>query len=103
MGKLVFELQVWLNIGTDRSCPSQAALEADGAISKEQTIALASTNVEKLLGIVRKEDEVELVATSGGDLLGFGKVIGVISPRRRVFDLFVDRARILEVASTGML
>ena len=66
---------------------SQAALEADGRISKEEAAALASTNVEKLLGIERKADEVELVATRGGDLLGYGKVAAVISPVRGVVDL----------------
>ncbi|EJF61656.1 composite domain of metallo-dependent hydrolase [Dichomitus squalens LYAD-421 SS1] len=65
-----------------------AALESDKAISKAEAIALVSTNVEKLLGIERDEDEVELVATSGGDLLEFSKVIGVISPRRGVVDVF---------------
>ncbi|KAI0710591.1 carbohydrate esterase family 9 protein [Earliella scabrosa] len=64
-----------------------AALDADGLISKEQAVALASTNVEKLLGIERKADEVELVATRGGDLLGYGKVAAVISPVRGVVDL----------------
>ena len=66
----------------------QAALESDRVISKAEAIAFVSTNVEKLLGIVRGEDEVELVATSGGDLLEYSKVIGIISPRRGVVDIF---------------
>ncbi|PIL26899.1 hypothetical protein GSI_10037 [Ganoderma sinense ZZ0214-1] len=65
-----------------------AALEAGGTISKAQAIALVSTNVEKLLGIERDAGETELVATSGGDLLGFGKVVAVISPVRGVVDVF---------------
>ena len=60
-------------------------LESDGSISKEQAIELVSTNVETLLGGV---DEGELVATRGGDLLEFSKVVSVISPRRGVVDIF---------------
>ena len=70
------------------STPLQAALEGGDAISKAQAIALVSTNVEKLLGIERDSDETELVATSGGDLLGFSKVVAVISPTRGVVDVF---------------
>ena len=66
----------------------QAALEAGKAISKAQAISLVSTNVESLLGIERDEDETELVATSGGDLLEFSKVVAVISPTRGVVDVF---------------
>ncbi|KAI0746214.1 carbohydrate esterase family 9 protein [Daedaleopsis nitida] len=88
---------VTVGIGTDLSDKARntrfdaawAALEAGGAISKEGAIALASTNVEKLLGIAGEggEDEADLVATSGGELLGYGKVVGVISPRRGVVDI----------------
>ena len=60
-------------------------LESGGSISKEQAIELVSTNVETLLGVV---DEGELVATRGGDLLEFSKVVSVISPRRGVVDIF---------------
>ncbi|KAL6305041.1 carbohydrate esterase family 9 protein [Sparassis latifolia] len=67
-----------------------AAIEAGGQISKAQALALGSTNIEKLLGgrieIARTHD---MVVTDGGDLLDPGsKVIAVISPRRRVVDLF---------------
>ncbi|TFK91320.1 composite domain of metallo-dependent hydrolase [Polyporus arcularius HHB13444] len=64
-----------------------AALEFGGNISRADAIALASTNVESLLGIDRANGEVELVATRGGDLLGYGKVIGVISPLRGTVDV----------------
>ena len=51
-------------------------------------MALASVNVEKLLGINVDGVHGDLVATRGGDLLGFdSKVVGVISPRRGVVDL----------------
>jgi len=71
-----------------------AALEADGEISRSDTYALVSTNLERLLGI-RSEDSSsgsslrDLVATKHGDLLSFeGKVVGVISPSRALVDLF---------------
>lgn len=52
-------------------------------------MALASTNIEKLLGgKVQADDDCELVATEGGDLLDFAsKVRAVISPGRGVVDL----------------
>ncbi|TFK91321.1 composite domain of metallo-dependent hydrolase [Polyporus arcularius HHB13444] len=86
---------VTVGIGTDiaerarntRFDVAWAAIESDGLISKEQAIALASTNVEKLLGIERSADDAELVATRGGDFLDYGKVVGVVSPRRGVVDL----------------
>ena len=44
---------------------------------------MASINVANLLGVRLSPYDVDLVATSGGDLLGFeGKVVAVISPRR---------------------
>lgn len=74
-------------------------LEANGTLSKEQAIALASTNLEKLLGFespfpssssrereMRRED---LVVTAYGDLFGFeSKVVGVVAPRKGGVDLF---------------
>ena len=66
----------------------QAALEANGAISKTDALALASVNVEALLGIQTSGLQGDLVVTRGGDLFGFSsKVVGVISPRRGVVDL----------------
>lgn len=65
----------------------QAALESGGAISKADAIALASTNVEKLLGVKTDELQSDLVATRGGDLLDFSKVVAVVSPRRGVVDI----------------
>jgi len=68
-----------------------AALEAGGSISKLQALALASSNLEKLLGsdVELASGASDLVATQGGDLFSFGsKVVGVISPRRGTVDLF---------------
>ena len=58
-------------------------------MSESQAIALASSNLEKLLGINADEAELDLVVTVGGGLLDFeSKVVGVISPSRKVVDLF---------------
>ncbi|KAI0311415.1 composite domain of metallo-dependent hydrolase [Amylostereum chailletii] len=69
-----------------------AALEADGRISKTQALALASTDLEKLLGVnahATGASKPDLVATEGGGLMEFGsKVVGVISAERGRVDLF---------------
>ncbi|KIK64860.1 hypothetical protein GYMLUDRAFT_258822 [Collybiopsis luxurians FD-317 M1] len=66
-----------------------AALEAGGTISKAQAIALASSNLEKLLGLKSGTVASNLVATTGGTLLDFeSKVVGVVSSRKGVVDLF---------------
>ncbi|KAF8806405.1 carbohydrate esterase family 9 protein [Phlegmacium glaucopus] len=68
-----------------------AAIEAGGRISKEEAFALGSLNIEKLLGVEVPEDQVDLVATRGDDLLGFGsRVLAVISPREQAVHLFED-------------
>ncbi|KAL5534649.1 hypothetical protein ACEPAG_1112 [Sanghuangporus baumii] len=65
------------------------ALESSGKISKSQALALASTNLEKLLGLEIEPELSDLVATEQGDLFDFdGKVVAVISPRKGVVDLF---------------
>ncbi|KAI0361764.1 carbohydrate esterase family 9 protein [Trametes cingulata] len=65
-----------------------AALESGGEIKKTEALALASVNVEKLLGIKSDGLRSDLVATRGGDLLEFSKVVGVLSPRRGLVDIF---------------
>ncbi|KLO16031.1 composite domain of metallo-dependent hydrolase [Schizopora paradoxa] len=73
-----------------------AALEASGSISQSEALALASSNLEKLLGVeeaggVHGAQQIggDLVATSFGGILDFeSKVVGVISPRRGLVDLF---------------
>ncbi|KAI0029655.1 carbohydrate esterase family 9 protein [Vararia minispora EC-137] len=66
-----------------------AALESGGGISKAEALALATTNLERLLGVERYAEAAELVVTEGGDLLSLeSKVVGVISPARRSVDLF---------------
>ncbi|KAH9176445.1 carbohydrate esterase family 9 protein [Lactarius sanguifluus] len=65
------------------------ALESGGHISKPEAIALASTNLQKLLGGNGHEGTTDLVATQGGDLLSFeSKVVAVISSVRGTVDLF---------------
>ncbi|THG99926.1 hypothetical protein EW026_g2506 [Hermanssonia centrifuga] len=66
-----------------------ALLDSPHVLSKASALALASSNVEKLLGVEIDPYESDLVATSGGDLLSFeGKVVAVISPRKGRVDLF---------------
>jgi hypothetical protein len=51
---------------------------------------MASINIDILLGLDPDEHgQGDLVATKGGDLLGFeGKVVGVVRKERGVVDLF---------------
>jgi len=68
-----------------------AALEAGGRISKVQALALASTNLEVLLGgdVEGAWRISDLVAAQGGDLFSFeSKIVGILSPRRGFVDLF---------------
>jgi hypothetical protein len=70
------------------SCGYQAALESFDRISKEQALALASVNLEKLLGVKPSGGLGDMVATRGGTVLDSeAKVIGIISPRRGIVDL----------------
>jgi hypothetical protein len=67
---------------------TQAALEAHGEISKAEALALASVNIEKLLGVKSGHSHGDLVATRGGTLLDFqSRVVGLISSSRGVVDL----------------
>jgi len=64
-----------------------AALEAHGEISKTQALALASVNLEKLLGVRVDHLHGDLVATRGGTLFDFqSKVVSLISSARGVVD-----------------
>ncbi|KAL0562625.1 hypothetical protein V5O48_019459, partial [Marasmius crinis-equi] len=66
-----------------------AALEADGKLSQEQAIALASKNVETLLGANIDDEDTDMVATSSGDLFELAaKVAAIISPRHGSVDVF---------------
>ena len=64
-------------------------MESGGDISKTQALALASTNLEKLLGVTAYDDQADIVVTAGGDLLELqSKVVGVLSARRGVVEFF---------------
>ncbi|TFY56157.1 hypothetical protein EVJ58_g7809 [Rhodofomes roseus] len=66
-----------------------AHLEAPDVVDKASAIAIASSNVVRLLGLQIAFGDEDLVATIGGDLLSFeGKVAAVISPRRGSVDIF---------------
>ena len=78
----------WHTIMTT-SFPVQAQIDSRGLISIEDALDMATTNIEKLLGVTRKASESDMVATKGGDLLSFeGKVVAVTSPRRGLVDIF---------------
>lgn len=52
-------------------------------MSKEEAFAIGSVNLQKLLGAEVSSEEMDLVATRGGDLLELSsKVVAVISPTR---------------------
>lgn len=63
--------------------------EAGGYLSKSEAIAIASSNVEKLLGISPDiAQQGDFVVTSGGDLFDLrSKVVAVISSRREQVEL----------------
>lgn len=62
--------------------------EGEGAMSGADTLALASTNVEKPLGVKTPDAlQSDLVATLDSDLLDFSKVVAVVSLRRGVVDI----------------
>ena len=68
----------------------QVAIEGGRAISKGQAFAIGSVNLQKLLGAEVKSEEIDLVATRGGDLLELrSKVVAVISPSQKLVN-FVD-------------
>lgn len=57
-----------------------------GSVSTCEVLALASVNLEHLLGV--HNPVTDLVAVEKGSILDFGgKVVGVISPMRGVVDL----------------
>lgn len=65
---------------------NQAALET--GLSIREAIALASTNLERLLGV--QSYDSDLIAVRKRTILDFeGKVVGVISLRREVVDLLL--------------
>lgn len=64
-------------------------MEVYGELNQSEALALASTNLEKLLGLDLEAELADLVAVQGGDLFDFeSKVVGILSPRRDAVDLF---------------
>ena len=67
----------------------QVAIEAGGAISRADAIALGSVNLENLLGGDTKDGNADLVAWRGGDMFEAGsKAVAVISPRLKLVHIF---------------
>ncbi|TFK43732.1 carbohydrate esterase family 9 protein [Crucibulum laeve] len=67
-----------------------AALESNGRINQRQAYAMATTDLEKLLGVRGVDQEgADMVAFEGGGMFDISsKVVAVISPRREFVDLF---------------
>ncbi|KAK7444031.1 hypothetical protein VKT23_015428 [Stygiomarasmius scandens] len=68
-----------------------AALDSNGTLSKTQALALGTVNVEQALGLTDASDldMDDLVIYQGGGPFDMeSKVIGVVSSRRQVVDLF---------------
>ena len=58
-------------------------------MNKRQAYALASTNLDKLLGINHGSEGADLVAFEGGSLFELSsKVAAVVSPQRGLVDVF---------------
>lgn len=64
-------------------------MESNGRINKQQAYALATTNLDKLLGIVNlSDDAADLVAYQGGSVFDLSsKVVAVLSAERGSVDL----------------
>ncbi|KAK7470191.1 hypothetical protein VKT23_001629 [Stygiomarasmius scandens] len=68
-----------------------ASLDSSGLTSDAQALELVSTTLERLLGVQEggEGENTDWVATRGGSLLDFeAKVVGIVSSRRGVVDLF---------------
>lgn len=74
--------------------PLQIHENSNGKVSKIQAFEIASSNVDHLLGLGAENGKQEidlgtLVATKGGDLLGFeGKVVAVLQKELGIAHLF---------------
>ncbi|KAK7444035.1 hypothetical protein VKT23_015432 [Stygiomarasmius scandens] len=69
-----------------------AALDSNGTLSKTQALALGTVNVEQALGLTDDASDLDMddlvVYQGGGPFDMESKVIGVVSSRRKVVDLF---------------
>ncbi|KAJ7056558.1 hypothetical protein C8F01DRAFT_1233681 [Mycena amicta] len=67
----------------------QVALESGGSVSKEEALAMASSNIEELLGVHSTHATDDFAVTQGGDLFSLeAKVVGMVSANRGLVDLF---------------
>ena len=58
-------------------------------MNQRQAYALASTNLDKLLGIKHDHEDADLIAIEGGSLFDLSsKVVAAVSPQRGLVDLF---------------
>ena len=64
-------------------------MESNGTIDQSQAFALASSNLERALGLTRRSRASDLVMYRGGGVFDLeSKAIGVVSSVRKVFELF---------------
>lgn len=65
----------------------QVAIDSGNRLSKEEALALGSTNMRKLLGLDISDHDLDLVATRGGELVDQdAKVVAIISAQRETID-----------------
>ena len=66
-------------------------LNSNGRISRAKALALVTTNLERALGLRRRWGQLrDIVIYSGGGVFDVeSKVVGVLSPYRRVLEKFV--------------
>lgn len=63
-------------------------LESNGQIGRSQALALATTNLENILGVELDADSADLVAYAGGSVFDLsGKAVAVVSSARNVIDI----------------
>lgn len=95
---VLLENNVTVGIGVEESWCARntrfdlawVALESH-KMTKNEALALASTNLERLLGLEENTSDylADLVAYEGGDIFDYSsKAVGVLSPRKGVVDLF---------------
>ncbi|PPQ63495.1 hypothetical protein CVT24_005152 [Panaeolus cyanescens] len=66
---------------------TRVAIDSGNRLSKEQALALGTTNMRRLLGLDISDHDLDLVATRGGDLLNQGsRVVAIISAQRKMVE-----------------
>ncbi|KAJ3829135.1 hypothetical protein F5880DRAFT_1607895 [Lentinula raphanica] len=86
VGLMIAEIWDARNLPFDLAWTS---LDVNVTLGREEALALGSVNVEKLLGVEVEAQYADLVVReSNGESSFEGKVVGILSPRRGVVELF---------------